>query len=115
MGFVCGVYGYTFTRPFDVGDMSFEPLYQTPTQAVKMARDKDSFRLTGVLQVPVNSLFAFRARRDTFFDLEAALTFCEQQHVALSNCAEVLPGEDAVKILRSEAPDQLKQDIDSCH
>ncbi|WP_158792769.1 hypothetical protein [Granulicella sp. L60] len=77
-----------------------------------MARDKDSFHLTGLLHVPVNSLFAFRARRDTFFDLEAALTFCEQQHVALSNCSEVLPGEDPVEMLLSSVPHQLKQDID---
>ncbi len=100
--------GYTFTRPFDVAGLRFEPLYDRHEVASDRGRDGEAFHLTGVLLVPIDSLSKLRAWTETFFDLEAALTFCEQQRVALSHCIQLMPGEDARTILLAEGPHDVK-------
>lgn len=108
MSFAAGIYGYTFTRLFDVAGLRFQPLYDLQAIAGERGRDTRAFHLTGVLLVPVESLFAFRAWAQTFFDLEAALTFCEQQRVVPSHCVQLMPGEDVQTILLSEEPHDVK-------
>jgi len=46
-----------------------------------------------------------------FFDLEAALTFCEQQRVALSHSVQLMPGEDARTMLMSDKPNEVKNSL----
>jgi hypothetical protein len=108
MSFVTGIYGYTFTRPFNIKGLRFEPLYESHAIASERGRDKKTFRLTGMIFIPVDSLFALRRWTQTLFDLEAALSFCEQQRVALSNCVELTTGEDARSILLAEEPHEVK-------
>jgi len=111
MSFAAGVYGYTFTRPFDVAGLRFEPLCDRHEVASGRGRDTEAFHLTGVLIVPIDSLFELRAWAGTFFDLEAALTFCEQQRVALCHCVQLNPGEDARTILLSNEPHGVKDNL----
>jgi hypothetical protein len=106
--FATGVYGYTFTKPFDVAGLRFEPLYDRHAIALERGRDTQAFHLTGVLLVPIDSLFALRGWTETFFDLEAALTFCERQRVTLSHCVQLMPGEDIRTILLADEPHDLK-------
>jgi hypothetical protein len=108
MSFATGVYAYTFTHPFDVAGLRFEPLYDRHAIASERGRDTKAFHLTGVLLVPIDSLFELRAWTETFFDLEAALIFCEQQRVALSHCVQLMPGEDARTILLADEPHDVK-------
>jgi hypothetical protein len=108
MSFVAGVYGYTFTQPFDVAGLRFEPLYHRHEIASDRGRDTEAFHLTGALIVPIDSLSGLRTWRETFFDVEAALTFCEQQRVALSHCVQLMPGEDARTILLADGPHDVK-------
>jgi hypothetical protein len=108
MSFATGVYGYTFTQAFDVAGLRFEPIYDRHAIAFERGRDTRAFHLTGVLLVPIDSLFALQAWTETFFDLEAALTFCEQQRVALSHCVQLKSGEDARTILLADEPNDVK-------
>ena len=108
MSFIVGVYGYTFTMPFHAAGLRFEPLFVSHSLAVERGRDTQTFRLTGLLHVPIDSLKSLPAWTNTFFDLEASLTFCEQQRVALSHCVELLPGEDAKAILLSDEEHEIK-------
>lgn len=108
MSFIVGVYGYTFTLPFQVAGLRFEPLFQRHSLALERGRDTNTYHLTGILHLPIESLFSFATWTNTLFDLEAALTFCEQQRVALSHCAELLVGEDARAVLLSDTEHELK-------
>lgn len=108
MSFASGVYGYTFTRPFDVAGLRFEPLYDRHEIASDRGRDIEAFHLTGVFIVPIDSLSGLRTWIETFFDVEAALTFCEQQRVVLSHCVQLMPGEDARTILLADGPHAVK-------
>jgi hypothetical protein len=108
MSFVAGVYGYTFTQPFDLAGLRFEPLYGRYEVASDRGRDTEAFHLTGVLIVPIDLLSGLPTWIEIFFDVEAALTFCEQQRVALSHCVQLRPGENARTILLADGPHEVK-------
>jgi hypothetical protein len=109
VSFAVGIYGYTFTQAFDITDLRFEPLYDRHAIAYKHGRDTQAFHLTGILNVAAESMVALQAWREIFFDLEAALTFCEQQRVSLSNCIQVMPGENVRTLLLSDEPHDVKE------
>jgi hypothetical protein len=108
LSFAVGIYGYTFTQPFDIADLRLEPLFNRHAIAYERGRDTKTFHLTGILIVPADSEFALQEWRQTFSDLEAALTFCEQQRVALSNYEQIPPNEDVRSILLADEPHDLK-------
>lgn len=111
MSYVIGIYGYAFTKPFSLMDLEFRPLYEDFITTRDKAGDNKAYNLTGCLLAPLISLQEVHAWQQTFLDLEAGLTFAEQQHVALFSAVELKPGEDVMKILRSEQPHKLKEAI----
>jgi hypothetical protein len=106
-----GVYGYTFTQPFDVAGLRFEPLYDSHVIASERGRDTCAFNLTGILHIPVGSVSGLQGWRETLFNLEAALTFAEQQRVELCNCIQLMSGEVARTILLSDESHEIKDDL----
>jgi hypothetical protein len=113
VSFAVGIYGYCFTRRFTVQGCKLIPLYDVYSTVSKLAKDPRAFHLTGILVCPVDSLAELSARRDFFFDLAAALCFCEQQWVVLSNACELRRGENPSKILRADLVHELKVAIPS--
>jgi len=111
MNFAIGVYGYTFTRPFSVGGVEFLPLFGNFSEAKNKGRDARALNLTGVLLVAMESRHELNSRRRTLADLEAVLSFSEQQRVVLANMAQVHTNEDVVAVLSGATDHELKQTI----
>ncbi|MEZ5529482.1 MAG: hypothetical protein R3E57_06065 [Porticoccaceae bacterium] len=86
MSIVCGIYGYSITRPIVLGELRIEPRTQEFQQAKSWARDLDSYRLTAVLCGPTISETAL-------FNLEAVLSFVEHLDVIITSPVET-SGED---------------------
>ena len=105
MSFAVGLYGYTFTRPFATAGLDFVPLDEDAGVVRTKARDRSSYNLTGLIIVPAGAAKELRVWRDILFDVEASLTFIEQQRVALSNSVEILSGESPVELLRDPTSD----------
>jgi len=103
-----GIYGYTFTKPFDIAGMRCEPLYRVHRLASERGRDTKAFHLTGILSVLVPSFAAFRTCTERFYDLEVALTFCEQQRVVLCHAVEVRPGEDVCAMVLADEVNEIQ-------
>jgi hypothetical protein len=80
------IYGYAITRPTTVGPFTIFPRFTDLGVAQRSATDSDRFNLTavGVLTGAVNPL--------SFFDLAAALTFCQQQWVVISEAGRLPAG-----------------------
>jgi len=109
MSLAIGIYGYTFTKPFSIVNLELKPLYKDFITAQDKARDNNAYNLTGCLLAPATSFQKLRSLQQTLFDLEAGLTFAEQQHVALFGAVELEPGEEIIEILRGEQPHNFKE------
>lgn len=77
MQFVCGIYGFDFTRPFIANGLSFVPLFPSHHEAYPAARDLDRYNLTG-------ALLADTFDDDLLFRLEAVLSFIEHLDVVIT-------------------------------
>lgn len=77
MAFVCGIYGYEFTREFCVAGWRFMPRSPVAAEAHAWARDPERYQLTGVL-------VGAHADSEQLARLEAILSFIEHMDVILS-------------------------------
>ncbi len=85
--FVCGIYGFEFTRQFTVDGLSFVPLFSAHDEAYRAARDLDHYHLTGAV---VADMFD----DDLVFRLEAVLSFIEHLDAVITT-PEQLTGATA--------------------
>jgi len=76
--FVCGIYGFEITRPFEVCGMQFVPLTNSFREAQDFARGLDQYNLTAVV-------IAEDFPRDILFRLEAVLSFIEHLDVIVTD------------------------------
>jgi hypothetical protein len=75
--FVCGIYGFEITRPFEVGGMQFVPFINSFRDAQDSARDLDQYNLTAVV-------IAEDFPQELLFRLEAVLSFIEHLDVIVT-------------------------------
>lgn len=97
-----GVYGFEITRRIDLGQFCLHPRTGSFKEAQDFATNRERFHLTaiGVYENETN-----RDVQEFLFDLSAALTFCQQQWVAVTGpypFSEASPEE-----LMSRLPAQL--------
>jgi len=80
---VCGIYGYSITRPIDLGDLVIEPRTAEYQLAKKWARDLDAYQLTAILKGPTIT-------ETDLFNLEGVLSFVEHLDVVISSPIEMI-------------------------
>ena len=81
-----GIYGYGITRPTRVGPFMLHPRFTDASAARRSATDRECFNLTAAGVVTGDP------HASDLFDLAAALTFCQQQWVFLSDPAPLPSG-----------------------
>jgi hypothetical protein len=96
--FYFGVYGFEMTRSINVGPFRLHPRTEDYNNAKNDARDSEAFNLTaiGECSAEVNSI----ELHGQLHDLSAAMTFCEQQWVAVTRPfadEEIGPPEKAME------------------
>jgi hypothetical protein len=111
MSFAIGIYGYAFTREFRLSGVRFVPLHTEHSKVVELATNSARFQLTGILVMPVDSLIGLRSKQQFLFDLEAALTFCEQRRVILSNAIQLRRGDKLARIFAQVTSHPIKETI----
>jgi len=97
MPFVCGIYGFEITRPFEVYGMQFVPLINSFREAQDSARVLDQYNLTAVV-------IAEDFSRDLLFRLEAVLSFIEHLDVIVTEPMPLelpQPHDQFPKVLRT--------------
>lgn len=96
MGVVCGIYGYSITRPIVLGELRIEPRTKEYRQTKSWARDLESYQLTATLSGPTISA-------TDLFNLEAILSFVEHLDVLITSPVK-LAEEDPFSIF----PEQIE-------
>lgn len=89
MQFICGIYGFDFTRPFTASGLEFVPLFTAHHEAYPKARDLERYNLTG-------TLIADAFDDGLLFRLEAVLSFIEHLDVVITT-PEPLQNVDATR------------------
>lgn len=91
-----GIYGLAFTQPIDlreVGGPLIKPLPRDWQEAQKLGRDRNAFHLMGTAEAEG------RLDHDYLFDLEAALTFAQQQWITFTRVIDLSPGDSIESVV----------------
>jgi hypothetical protein len=98
-----GVYGFEITRPIVLPGLELTPIYENDHEAQRAARQKGQFNLTCLGRLDSASLaFSGGNIEHVLFDLEAALTVCEQQYVVVTRGYP-----DELDVIREQLPNEL--------
>lgn len=94
---IFGVYGFHFTRSFDIVGVRFLPLFGYP-ESKKRAEDESSLQLTGYGQ------FFSRSpdEAELLYLLTAGMTFAQQQRVATTTIIEISPGDTIADVVGAD-------------
>lgn len=77
MKYMSAIYGFHFTREFEVFDLSFYPVFSDINRCKSSSRSLEDYQLTGYV-------FADRLTSERLFNLQAILSFIEHLDVRLS-------------------------------
>lgn len=79
MKYYFAVFGYEITQKLELEEFVLHPVANDLYTAKQKSKDENNFNLTAIGQVKNSPC------RDTLFDLEGTLTFCQQQAVIVSD------------------------------
>lgn len=91
------VYGFEITKQAEIGTVRLYPRSGDFLEAQRLAADPETFNLTAIGELTM------RPHAHAVFDLRAALTFCQQQWVEISELAP-LPDETNPNSLFASSP-----------
>ncbi len=100
MKYYFAVYGYEITQKLDLTEFILEPVEADLKKAKENARSPNSFHLTAIGEVKKSPC------RDTLFDLEGVLTFCQQQAVIVSDFYQD-DSLDSIDNIKQKFPNKL--------
>jgi len=101
-----GIYGFEITRPIVLPGLELVPVHTEYRAAQSAAREKGRFNLTCLGRIDSSCPYSGGNVRHVLFDLEAALTLCEQQYVIVTR-----PHAEDVDALKASLP----RDLDLMH